>query len=421
MTYTTRLVDEELDVLCAGLPAISLDGAKGVGKTATATRRATAVFSLDRRESRTSVEQDPEMVLAGSGTTFIDEWPRVPDVWDVVRRAVDDGAEPGRFLLAGSAMPPEQVHLHSGAGRIVRLLMRPMSLPERGIETTSVSFSKLLDGRELTIDGETAMRTPDYVDEILASGFPGIRSRASTVRRSLLESYVDQIVEHDILEAGGRVRRPVALRGWLAAYGAATATAASYASVARAATPGEEGKPAKETAMAYRDLLQRLWILDPLPAWVPAFTHLTRLGQTPKHHLVDPALAATLVGATAGSLLRGDGPMRNDETFFGALFESLAVQTIRCLAQASQSRAYHLRTQGGEHEIDLIVERPDHKVAAVEIKSATTVRPADVAHLHWLGEQAPGMLVAKVIVNTGSRAYRRPDGVAVLPLALLGP
>jgi len=418
--YTERLVDEELDSLCTGLPAIALEGAKGVGKTATASRRADTIFSLDRRETWTSVDQDPEIILTGSGITFVDEWQRVPDVWNVVRRAVDDGAEPGRFLLAGSATPSEQARLHSGAGRIVRLLMRPMSMPERGIASASVSFSDLLSGRVPPVEGETSFRTQDYVDEIMASGFPGIRSRSAGVRRSLLESYVDQIVEHDIQDAGGRVRRPVALRGWLAAYGAATASTASYTSIARAATPGEDAKPAKETGMAYRDLLQRLWILDPLPAWVPAFTHLVRLGQAPKHHLVDPALAAVLVGADERSLIRGDGPMRNDETFLGALFESLAVQSVRVLAQVSQSRAYHLRTQGGEHEIDIIVQRPDHKVLAIEVKVATAVRPADVKHLHWLSEQAPGTVVDKVIINAGSRAYRRLDGVAVVPLALLG-
>ena len=231
---------------------------------------------------------------------------------------------------------------------------------------------------------------------------------------------MDQIVEHDIPQAGGLVRRPVALRGWLAAYGAATATTAAYAAIARAATPGEDSTPAKETTMAYRDLLQRIWVLDPLPAWVPAFTHLDRLGQAPKHHLVDPALAAVLVGATEQSLILGEGPQRGDETFLGALFESLAVQTVRALAGAIGARAYHLHLQGGDHEIDVILERPDHKVVAIEIKLSPAVRPADVTHLNWLDKERPGLVIDKVILNTGDRAYRRPDGVAVVPLALLG-
>jgi len=421
MAYEERLVDQTLDTWLSMLPAIVLEGAKGVGKTATATRRATTVFPLDARATRLSVDQDPEVVGDGDGTTFIDEWQLVPDVWDVVRREVDDGAPAGRFLLAGSASVMPGARIHSGAGRMVRLMMRPMSLPERGIVSPTVPFAGLLAGAHPSVSGSTKFTTADYVAEILASGFPGIRSRPGQAHPVLLSNYLDQIVDHGIPEAGGRVQKPVALRGWLAAYGAATATTASYASILRSATPGEDDKPSKETGIAYRDLLQRLWILDPLPAWLPTFAHLVRLGQSPKHHLVDPALAAALVGATRESLLRGDGPLRNDETFLGALFESLAVQTVRVLAQVAGAGVSHLRTRGGDHEVDIIVERPDHRVLAIEVKVATAVRPADATHLNWLEQTEPGLVLDKVILNTGPYAYRRPDGVAVVPLALLGP
>ncbi|MCL2736394.1 MAG: DUF4143 domain-containing protein [Propionibacteriaceae bacterium] len=420
MNYESRLVDDTLDRWLPELPAIAIEGAKGVGKTATASQRASETFSLDRTKTRLRVADDPEIILASQPTTFIDEWQLVPDVWDVVRRAVDDGAQPGRFLLAGSAGLPKQARVHSGAGRIVRLVMRPMSLPERQIENPSVSLADLLTGRQPTIGGTTGLTTPDYVDEILRSGFPGIRQASPSIRDELLDSYVDRIIDHDIVESGARVRRPATLRGWLAAYGAATATTASYASILQSATPGEDIKPAKLTGMVYRGLLQRLWVLDPLPAWVPTFAHLDRLGQSPKHHLVDPSLAARLAGATKASLIRGEGPSQNDDAFLGALFESLAVQTIRVLAQAHQARTSHMRLQGGDHEIDIIIERADLRVVAVEVKVSPIVRPADVAHLNWLDKQLPGRVADKVIVNTGERAYRRPDGVAVVPLGLLG-
>jgi predicted AAA+ superfamily ATPase len=186
----------------------------------------------------------------------------------------------------------------------------------------------------------------------------------------------------------------------------------------RAATPGETDKPTKETAMSYRDLLQRLWVLDPLPAWVAGYAHLTRLGQAPKHHLVDPALAARLVGVNRHSLIRGAGP--GDGTFLGALFESLAVQTVRTLAQILKAQAFHLRVDGGTREIDIILETADRRVLAIETKISAAVRPADVAHLNWLENELSEIVVDKVILNTGDRAYRRKDGVAVVPLALLG-
>jgi predicted AAA+ superfamily ATPase len=296
-----------------------------------------------------------------------------------------------------------------------------MSLPERGVAEPTVSLAALLAGGCPAIGGTTTLTTADYVHEIVASGFPGIRGRTPMARTALLAGYLDQIVEHDIPDMGARVRRPIALRGWLAAYGAATSTTASYASILNAATPGEDAKPAHQTAMAYRDLLQRLWILDPLPAWLPAWSHLKRLGQSPKHHLVDPALAAALAGATEASLIQGEGPARPDSTFLGSLFESLAVQTVRVLADRAHARTSHLRTQGGDQEIDIIVERADRRVVAIEVKSSPSVRPHDVRHLAWLQAQAGDLVLDQVVITTGERAYRRPDGIAVVPLALLGP
>ena len=421
MAYTRRILDDKLDQMTAVLPAISIEGAKGVGKTATARRRADVVFDLDDDNAGQVVAGNPRAVLEGDKCVFIDEWQLVPSVWNVVRRAVDDGAPPGRFLLAGSASPKPEARIHSGAGRIVRLMMRPLSLPERGLETPTVSLAALLDGVE-DVQGRTQVGVADYLAEIVSSGFPGIRAAAPDARPHLLKSYVDRIVDHEIDLLGDRTRRSESVRAWLAAYGAATATTASYSALLDAATPGQDDKPSKVTAMAYRDLLQRLWILDPVPAWIPGSGHLARLAQSPKHHLVDPALAAVLVGVSAESLIKGDGPkaIKRDGTYLGALFESLAAQTVRVLAEAGGCTVAHFRLRGGAQEVDLIVQRPDRKVLAIEVKLSTTVRPADVRGLNWLEQQVPDAVIDKVLLNTGSMAYRRPDGVAVVPLSLLG-
>jgi predicted AAA+ superfamily ATPase len=162
-----------------------------------------------------------------------------------------------------------------------------------------------------------------------------------------------------------------------------------------------------------------MWVLDPLEAWLPGGTHLKRLGQSPKHHLVDPALAAVLVGANEKTLLQGEGPAR-DGTFLGSLFESLAVQHVRTLAAANRAETFHMRTQGGDHEVDMIVSRRDGKVVAIETKLSSEVRPADVRQLNWLESEAPELVIDKVLLNTGKYAYRRKDGVAVIPLGMLG-
>jgi predicted AAA+ superfamily ATPase len=147
--------------------------------------------------------------------------------------------------------------------------------------------------------------------------------------------------------------------------------------------------------MAYTELLERVWVVEPLPAWLPTSAHLKRLGQAPKHHLVDPALAARALGMSASSLIAGadDPPMPRDSTFLGALFESLATQTVRVLAQSAGARVSHLRTDGGAHEIDLIVEREDHRVLAIEVKLGASPTGSELRHMNWLERQLPGRLL----------------------------
>ena len=235
--YLSRIVDHELDELLVALPAIAVDGAKGVGKTATASRRADRVVKLDDAGQLSLLQADVTWLGSLDGTVLVDEWQRHPPVWDFVRRAADAGAAPGRYLLAGSATPTD-APVHSGAGRIVRLRMRPMSLAERGLVAPTVALADLLSGEKPRVAGESPMTLEDYVEEVLASGFPGIRTQTGRPRRLLLDGYLERIVDRDFPELGHQVRRPATLRAWLAAYAAATATSASYNALLGAATAG---------------------------------------------------------------------------------------------------------------------------------------------------------------------------------------
>lgn len=422
--YLPRVVDAELDELLPALPAIALEGAKGVGKTATARRRARTVHDLDAPGALELFEADPRRLVAGEPPVLLDEWQRVPASWDLVRRAVDDDPSPGRFIMTGSAATTPG-GTHSGAGRIVRLRMRPMTLAERGVGDPTVSVRELLTGRRPSIAGSTAVGLQRYAEEICGSGFPGLRSLSDRALRAQLDGYLERVIDRDLEEELGQpVRTAGALRRWMTAYGAATATTAAYDVIRDAATPGERDKPAKATAQAYREALERLWILDPLPAWLPTSSHLRRLGSAPRHHLADPALAARLIGVEAGALLESGtrGPLTpRDGTLLGQLFESLVTLDVRVYAQAAEARVGHLRTHGGEHEIDVIVERGDHRVLAVEVKLAHTVRDDDVRHLRWLRDQIGDDVLDAIVVTTGADAYRRADGIGVVPAALLGP
>jgi predicted AAA+ superfamily ATPase len=421
--YTQRVIDAILDEIWSEAAAVAIEGAKGVGKTATASRRARTIFALNVLQTRRLVAANYDLVAEADPPVFIDEWQLVEQVWERVRTAVDDDPMGGgRFLLAGSAGLARDARIHSGAGRILRLVMRPMSLVERGVATPTVSLQELHSG-EAEIGGSSDLKLKDYVEEILRSGFPGIRDLSLPLRDLQLDSYLDRIVDHDLHENGITVRRPAALRSWLQAYGAATASTTDYTKILNAATAGEADKPARNTVDGYREHLTRLFILDPLEAWLPAFVPLKRLTAAPKHHLVDPALAARMVGVGAKGLMLGEGDTASPTagTWLGALFESLAVQSVRTYASALHARVAHLRTAKGEHEVDIIVEGRDLNIVALEVKLADTIEDADVKHLLWLKSQTGERMKDAVLLYTGTYAYRRPDGVAVVPLALLGP
>ena len=421
--YLPRVVDDELDELAEGLPAISVEGPKGVGKTVTALRRARTVFGLDAPAQRELLDADPGRIDSAAAPVLVDEWQRYPAVWDLVRRSVDRDPSPGRFLLTGSATPVE-APTHSGAGRIVRVRMRPMTLSERLPQPGTVSLQDLLRGGKPSVGGETGIDLPAYTNEILGSGFPAIRPLPPRAQRAQLDGYLSRIAEHDFPEQGISVRRPATLRAWLTAYAAATSTTATYTTILNAATPGDADKPAKTTTLAYRDVLSQIWLLDPVPGWLPTRNHLTRLAQGPKHQLADPALAARLLGASASSLLSGadSGPaIPRDGTLLGALFESLIALNLRVYAQAAEASVFHLRTRNGDHEVDFIVERDDHRVLAFEVKLSTTVTESDVTHLLWLRREIGDDLIDAAVINTGQYAYRRSDGIAVIPAALLTP
>lgn len=287
---------------------------------------------------------------------LVDEWQLEPDVWDRVRRAVDDDSTGGRFLLAGSAGVAPGVRIHSGAGRIVSMAMRPMFFSERGVHEPTVSLLALLDVESAEITGTSDIDLRAYTDEILRSGFPGIRDLPERARQLQLDSYIARTGQRELPENGVNIRRPAALRAWLSAYAAATATNAAYSTILDAATPGEGDKPARQTVDVYREHLQRLFALS-----------------------------------------------------------------VRVYATSAAATVGHLRTRNNLHEVDLVVEAANRSCVAIEVKLADTVNDHDVQHLNWLREQIGDRLVNRIVVYTGRFAYRRPDGVAVVPLALLGP
>ena len=422
VSYVRRVVDDELDELFDGVSAVVLEGPRGVGRTATAARRARTIHRLDEDAVRAVMDAQPARAVAGDVPVLVDEWQRVPATWDAVRRAVDDDRTPGRFLLTGSASPVTPP-THTGAARIVAVRLRPLSLAERGLVSPTVSLAELLRGRSPAVDGRSPLDLADYTNEILASGFPGLRGLAPRPLRAELDGYLGRAVDRDVPDQGTTIRAPGTLWRWLAVYAAASSTTTSYERMREVVAVGDGPQPAKTTVLAYRRALERMWLLDPVPGWLPTHNQLRRLAMAPKHQLVDPALAARLLRIDAAALLSGRGGegVTRRGPLLGALFESLVTLSVRVYAQAGEARVGHLRTKGGEREIDLVVEGEGGRVVGIEVKLARAVGSDDGRHLRWLKGQLGADLADAVIVTTGPEAYRREDGIAVVPLALLGP
>ncbi|WP_029089212.1 ATP-binding protein [Brevibacterium album] len=417
MPYLPRTLDTVLDDLMAYEAAVAIDGPKGVGKTATAARRAAKAWRLDNAAERTALEADPEFLDAPDGTLLVDEWQRYPDIWDSVRRQVDDGASPGRFLLTGSATPRQGTDTHSGAGRIASVRMRPMALYERAHLAPAVSLSGLLAGEEARPTGSSPLTAAGYYRAIAESGFPDIFGLPERQAARRLENYLQRVIDRDMAEQGYAVRKPETLRRWLSAYAAATSTTTAYSTMLDSTTAGDGGQPARSTTVAYRDHLSQLWLLDPVPAWQPRLDNPFRwLQVAPKHQLADPALAARLLGLSSAALGSARGAV-----MAGPLFEALATLSVRVAAEAADARVGHLRTKSGDREIDLVVEGFDGEVLGIEVKLSAHVDDRHVKHLLWLREQLGERVTNLVVLYSGAEAYRRRDGVAVVPLALLGP
>jgi len=414
--YRPRVVDQEIRDRLRSRGAVVIEGPKACGKTATAMQRAASVVRLDvDAGARRAAEIDAALVLDGPTPRLLDEWQTVPALWNHVRRAVDDRALPGQFILTGSATPADDITRHTGAGRLSRLRMRTMSCFETGHATGLVSLQALLGG-EAARSPDTDLTVPDLALRVAVGGWPGHLALPDGDAVRAANDYLQELHRSEIqrLDEGRRdPRRVAALIRAIARHVAAPAPTAALARDAG----GPEGHLDRDTAARYLDALDRLMVTEDQPAWTPHLRSRSRARTAPKRHFVDPSLAAAALGATPPRLLR-------DVETLGLLFESLVVRDLRVYAQSFEASVLHYRDNTGL-EVDAIVETPDGAWAAFEIKlgharlddaAANLLKFADRVDDRRTGPRAR----LGIITGTGY-AYERPDGVAVVPIGALGP
>jgi predicted AAA+ superfamily ATPase len=405
--YTPRAVDPLIDRLLAELPALFIVGPRAAGKTTTAARYARTVVQLDREADAVAFRADPDAALRGlPEPILLDEWQVVPGVLGAVKRAIDSRPDPGRFIVTGSVRSDLEAELWPGTGRLTRVPMYGMTLREQLGEFRRPAFLDRVTGAD---ELQPAPDTPDlrgYLELVLRSGFPEAALRLSeAARQRWLESYIDQLLTRDVeqVDAG---RDPARLRRYFEAYALNTAGVVEDKAIYDAA--GIDRK----TALAYEALLTNLLVVEALPAWTT--NRLKRLVLSPKRHVVDAALAASILRLDVNAILRsGD--------LLGRLLDTFVVSQLRAEIVVSESRPrlYHVRQEQGRFEVDVLGELGGGQVVGMEVKAAAAPTRRDARHLVGLRDRLGDTFLAGILFHTGPRAFTLAERVTAVPISAL--
>ena len=413
--YRKRATDVEVERALGAMPAVVIEGPRGCGKTWTGRNfaRSEVLFDGDLN-ARRSVSLAPSLVLEGEEPRLLDEWQLAPGVWNQVRHASDEGHRTGRFILTGSAVPADDITRHSGAGRVARVRMRPMSLLETGESTGEVSLETLLEGAPV------AARRPDasfqdVLEALCRGGWPRLLGRSVLDAQLFLDNYLAELCRTDVSSVDGVARDPGGVARLVASIARNVATTASFSKLAAEAAGDRPLN--RTTATEYLRSLERLFIVEDAPAWRTHLRSRATLQSSPKRHFVDPSLAGAALAATPQRLLA-------DLEALGFLFESLVVRDLRIYSQTSQASVYHYR-DSDKLEVDVIVEARDGRWLAAEVKLGGDdgIEQAARSLLRLRGKlddsrmHAPSKLL---IITSAGYGYDRPDGTTVLPITALG-
>lgn len=420
--YKKRLIEKELNKYIDNIPWILVEGAKAVGKTEMCSQYANTILSLDNEDDKQYAILKQNDLLSLNTPILIDEWQYVPQIWNFVRHDVDNGAPNGSFIFTGSS-PKIDSSLHTGAGRVLSLKLRPFSIEEREMSLEYISLTSILNQEIKIIDKITDLTIDDYIDEIYKSGFPGIRKLHPDFQNSFIKEYVEKIVFHEFILNGIDIKKPSSLLSWLKAYAACLATPTPFSTILEIAMSNDTDAPAKATASNYRDALLMINIIEEVPMWLPMGKLLKNIGKAPKHFMVDTALATSLLSVEKDDLrfIRVPHPIgKYNLTFIGQIFESFVYQSLRVYCDVMNAELSHYRSKKGDKEVDFIIQK-GRKLLLIEVKATTIIKDEDVKHLNWLEQQVQDEYkVHKICVYAGKYAKTREDQVHCIPAGLLG-
>ena len=417
--YIPRIIDAAVERYLATLGAVCIEGPKWCGKTWTSSFHSNSEFLVgnpdNNFQNRALAEMSPALVLEGETPRLIDEWQEVPPLWDAVRYTVDQRGRKGQFILTGSATPKRKGVLHSGAGRIGKLRMRPMSLYESGDSCGKVSLQELCEGKlSPVITGEVDLRTLARLT--VRGGWPGNLEIDDTDISLLPNEYLNAVIDDDVNRVDETRRDNRKIRLLLRSLARNESTTATNRKLKNDIKEIDDEDIDVETVAAYLDIFNRLFLTDNQQPFSAKLRSSVRVKQAEKRHFCDPSLACALLRATPEKLI-------GDLETFGFLFEALCERDLKIYAESFGASLYHYQDYA-DNEIDAVIELPDGDWCGIEIKlGANKIEEAAANLLHIRdvinndGGKAPSALI--VLCGLSNAAYQRPDGVFVVPLTAL--
>ncbi len=417
MEYRKRIVDEQLSRALRACGAVLIEGPRACGKTVTAMQLAKSSANLDTDDSqRLIAENAPATFLQGETPRLIDEWQIVKPIWNHVRREVDNRQAVGQFILTGSAQSPDDAITHSGAGRIMRMRMRPMSLFESGFSNGQISLRSIFE--QVPFAGAIKeFNFLEVIDRVCIGGWPALQSKKVVVAQEILESYLEDVVRADFSSITDVAKDPEKIRRIIRSLARNVGSEIPTARLASEVGSIELGNIKGSTVETYIDVLRGLMIVEDLPAWPAHLRSKAVVRRSLKRYFVDPSLAAVALAASPTKLL-------NDLKTFGFLFENMVIRDLRIYGQSFGARVFHYR-DSSSLEIDAIVEDNSGAWAAFEIKLGNSEVDKAAKNLLKLASQIDETSFGKprllAVITAGSGSYVRPDGVAVISIGTLGP
>lgn len=421
VAYKPRIADKLLARKMAGKGAVLIEGPKWCGKTTTAKQQAKSMLNLGDsnvlRQSLQMMELSPITLLEGDTPRLIDEWQTIPPLWDTIRSEVDRRGDFSQFILTGSSVLPDaESTIHSGTGRFARIKMRPMSLLESGESTGSVSLTKLFEGEPLKPQ-VNQKGLEDIAYYTCRGGWPQATLLEGEIALDQALDYFDSVVERDIQRVDGVKRNADRARLLLRSYARHIFQQVSYATIKADMLSNDSQTLDEDTVADYIKALKRLFVIEDLEAWNPNIRSKAAIRTSDTRHFVDPSIGTAALGL-------GPKDLMNDLESFGLFFEDLAVRDLRIFADVLDGRLYHYRDSSGL-ECDTVLHRRNGTYALIEIKLGGEKAIEEAADsMKQLAEtidhtRMPQPAFLMVLTAVGPYAYRRPDGVFVVPITCL--